>query len=45
MYYGERELLYGYLRWVHNSCAVTLCPSLATIADLRRTGAVAGPRD
>lgn len=33
-----RELLYGYLRWVHNSCAVTLCPSSATLADLRAHG-------
>lgn len=35
---GLRALLYGYLRWVHNSCAVTLCPSSATIADLRTHG-------
>jgi phosphatidylinositol alpha 1,6-mannosyltransferase len=27
-----------YLRWVHNSCALTLCPSLATLADLRAHG-------
>lgn len=33
-----RELMYGYLRWVHNSCALTLCPSTATIADLRAHG-------
>jgi len=33
-----RTLAYRYLRWVHNSCAVTLCPSLATIADLRDHG-------
>jgi phosphatidylinositol alpha 1,6-mannosyltransferase len=26
------------LRWVHNSCALTLCPSLATLADLRAHG-------
>jgi phosphatidylinositol alpha 1,6-mannosyltransferase len=33
-----REAVYGYLRWVHNSCALTLCPSLATLADLRAHG-------
>jgi glycosyltransferase involved in cell wall biosynthesis len=33
-----RDLAYRYLRWVHNSCALTLCPSLATIADLRTHG-------
>jgi glycosyltransferase involved in cell wall biosynthesis len=33
-----RALAYRYLRWVHNSCAFTLCPSLATIADLRDHG-------
>lgn len=33
-----RSLAYRYLRWVHNSCALTLCPSLATIADLRTHG-------
>lgn len=33
-----RELAYRYLRWVHNSCALTLCPSLATLTDLREHG-------
>lgn len=33
-----RDLAYRYLRWVHNSCALTLCPSLATLADLREHG-------
>jgi phosphatidylinositol alpha 1,6-mannosyltransferase len=33
-----RNLLYGYLRWVHNSCLVTLCPSSATISSLRAHG-------
>ncbi|NWF82063.1 MAG: glycosyltransferase family 1 protein [Chloroflexi bacterium] len=33
-----RGLAYSYLRWVHNSCAFTLCPSSATIADLRAHG-------
>ncbi len=33
-----RALAYRYLRWVHNSCMLTLCPSLATLADLRRNG-------
>ena len=33
-----RTLAYRYLRWVHNSCALTLCPSLATLADLRTHG-------
>jgi phosphatidylinositol alpha 1,6-mannosyltransferase len=33
-----RSLAYRYLRWVHNSCALTLCPSLATLADLRAHG-------
>jgi phosphatidylinositol alpha 1,6-mannosyltransferase len=33
-----RTVAYRYLRWVHNSCAFTLCPSLATIADLRDHG-------
>jgi glycosyltransferase involved in cell wall biosynthesis len=33
-----RDWLYSYLRWVHNSCAVTLCPSSATIAELRAHG-------
>ncbi len=33
-----RAMAYRYLRWVHNSCALTLCPSLATIADLRDHG-------
>lgn len=35
---GMRSLVYHYLRWVHNSCAITLCPSLATLADLRAHG-------
>ena len=29
---------YAYLRWFHNRCAINLCPSLATIADLRAHG-------
>lgn len=29
---------YRYLRWVHHHCALTLCPSAATIADLRQHG-------
>jgi glycosyltransferase involved in cell wall biosynthesis len=33
-----RTLAYRYLRWIHNSCALTLCPSLATLADLRTHG-------
>ncbi|WP_129633622.1 glycosyltransferase family 4 protein [Candidatus Oscillochloris fontis] len=33
-----RNFAYRYLRWVHNSCALTLCPSLATISDLRTHG-------
>jgi phosphatidylinositol alpha 1,6-mannosyltransferase len=33
-----RESIYSYLRWVHNGCALTLCPSSATMADLRRHG-------
>jgi phosphatidylinositol alpha 1,6-mannosyltransferase len=33
-----RSALYSYLRWVHNSCAVTLCPSSATLAELRGRG-------
>jgi phosphatidylinositol alpha 1,6-mannosyltransferase len=33
-----RDAAYAYLRWVHNSCALTLCPSRATLADLRSHG-------
>jgi glycosyltransferase involved in cell wall biosynthesis len=33
-----RDVLYRYLRWVHNGCAITLCPSAATMADLRAHG-------
>lgn len=33
-----RNLVYRYLRWVHNGCHLTLCPSSATIADLRAHG-------
>jgi glycosyltransferase involved in cell wall biosynthesis len=33
-----RELAYSYLRWVHNGCALTLCPSRATLDDLRSHG-------
>lgn len=33
-----RELSYSYLRWFHNRCALTLCPSSATLADLRAHG-------
>ena len=33
-----RSLAYRYLRWIHNACALTLCPSLATLADLRTHG-------
>jgi glycosyltransferase involved in cell wall biosynthesis len=33
-----RDIAYGYLRWIHNSCALTLCPSSATLADLRAHG-------
>ena len=33
-----RDLAYTYLRWVHNSCVLTLCPSSATMADLRARG-------
>src|SRR5262245_45564897 len=40
-YYGLgplRALAYHYLRAFHNRCAVTLCPSSATLADLRAHG-------
>jgi glycosyltransferase involved in cell wall biosynthesis len=40
-YYGLgtlRSLAYAYLRRVHNACAATLCPSSATLADLRAHG-------
>jgi glycosyltransferase involved in cell wall biosynthesis len=33
-----RDVTYSYLRWVHNGCALTLCPSSATLADLRMRG-------
>lgn len=33
-----KELAYSYLRWFHNRCGVTLCPSSATLADLRAHG-------
>ncbi len=33
-----RGLAYRYLRWVHQGCALTLCPSAATLADLRAHG-------
>jgi phosphatidylinositol alpha 1,6-mannosyltransferase len=33
-----RSTIYAYLRWVHNGCALTLCPSSATLADLRKHG-------
>ncbi len=33
-----RHAAYSYLRWIHNACAVTLCPSSATLADLRGRG-------
>lgn len=33
-----KPLAYRYLRWLHNACAVTLCPSSATLADLRAHG-------
>ena len=40
-YYGLgllRTLAYRYLRTFHNRCALTLCPSSATLADLRAHG-------
>lgn len=33
-----RRASYAYLRWFHNACALTLCPSSATLADLRVNG-------
>lgn len=33
-----REAAYSYLRWIHNACALTLCPSSAILADLRQRG-------
>lgn len=33
-----RAPAYQYLRWVHNGCTLTLCPSTATLADLRTHG-------
>ncbi|HEY3227754.1 MAG TPA: glycosyltransferase family 1 protein [Roseiflexaceae bacterium] len=40
-YYGLGPfgmLVYRYLRWFHNRCTLTLCPSSATLADLRSHG-------
>jgi phosphatidylinositol alpha 1,6-mannosyltransferase len=40
-YYGLgllRAFTYRYLRWFHNRCSLTLCPSSATLADLRAHG-------
>jgi len=40
-YYGFgflKRSIAGYLRWVHNRCVITLCPSRATLSDLRRQG-------
>ncbi|MBU6335722.1 MAG: glycosyltransferase family 1 protein [Chloroflexi bacterium] len=31
-----RRMAYAYLRWIHNGCQLTLCPSRATAAELRR---------
>lgn len=33
-----RDAAYSYLRWIHNACALTLCPSSAILADLRQRG-------
>lgn len=33
-----KALAYRYLRWFHNRCGATLCPSSATINDLRTHG-------
>lgn len=33
-----KHSIIGYLRWVHNRCFTTLCPSTATRDDLRRQG-------
>jgi glycosyltransferase involved in cell wall biosynthesis len=33
-----RDAAYSYLRWVHNNCALTLCPSRATLNDLKAHG-------
>lgn len=33
-----RQTINAYLRWVHNRCGVTLCPSSATLRDLRALG-------
>jgi glycosyltransferase involved in cell wall biosynthesis len=33
-----REAAYSYLRWIHNACTLTLCPSSTILADLRRRG-------
>ncbi|ABU59194.1 glycosyltransferase family 4 protein [Roseiflexus castenholzii] len=41
VYYGLGALrlaAYSYLRWIHNACALTLCPSSAILADLRKRG-------
>lgn len=40
-HYGIGFLRHGvdrYLRWIHNRCMLTLCPSTATLRDLRRLG-------
>ena len=33
-----KGLVYRYLRWIHNGCSMTLCPSSATFSDLRAHG-------
>ena len=33
-----KSFAYRYLRWFHNRCGATLCPSSATLADLRTHG-------
>jgi glycosyltransferase involved in cell wall biosynthesis len=33
-----RDAVYKYLRWVHNGCTLTFCPSSATLNDLRAHG-------
>lgn len=41
VHYGlgwSKTLAYRYLRWFHNSCSTNLCPSSATLADLRTHG-------
>jgi phosphatidylinositol alpha 1,6-mannosyltransferase len=40
-HYGIGFLKHGvdrYLRWIHNRCMLTLCPSSATLRDLQRLG-------